>query len=248
MPIPILVAIGWGIAIVVGGTLGTAAVVVAGVILWDIIETYLKGRKIAVLGDNETGKTTLLKFLSTGVVPKEYKPTINVETVEKIRLSDLDLELSEFILKETKDVYGSRLSMGKWKELFIRADLVLYLVRADSILNQDTTRENRIRGDFKTIKNWLDERKTNPPYFFIIGTFADKIKGWPTSPEDTKELQPLIERFRGNDTIRQITAIISSTKGASKAENVLIGSLKDNESAIDLVLTLFSQLSIMLKD
>ncbi len=45
---------------------------------WDDIQMALKGKRLAVLGARG-GKTHLVKFLTTGSIPAEYKQTVAPE-------------------------------------------------------------------------------------------------------------------------------------------------------------------------
>ena len=85
---------------------GAAAVVAAGVTYWnrggmkDVWESLiisLKGKRVAVLGERNVGKTVLLKFLTSGEVPDEYMQTVLTEKVEgkRFAMGDLKLDLKE---------------------------------------------------------------------------------------------------------------------------------------------------------
>ena len=73
------------------GLLGLGAGVAA------LLADDIAGKKFSVLGERETGKTTLINFLTTGTLPKTYVQTLYPkETVEN------DLELKELKLKIEK--------------------------------------------------------------------------------------------------------------------------------------------------
>lgn len=136
---------------------------------WDKIIIALKGKNIAILGAREVGKTHLLKFLTTGSIPTEYKQTVRPEKIsaKRFKLSDLNLNI-----KESLDVSGDTVAHAQWRELHDNADFVFYLIRADRIMIGDESAESRIRNDMRHISDWRKECK-NPPQIFIIGTHCD---------------------------------------------------------------------------
>jgi hypothetical protein len=67
--LPLLIWIGGGVISVVCCA-GMAA------LRWNEIVMVWKGKRLAVLGERGVGKTHLVKFLSTGSIPEEYKQTV----------------------------------------------------------------------------------------------------------------------------------------------------------------------------
>lgn len=108
---------------------GAATVIAAGVAywkrdeikdLWESLIISLKGKRVAVLGERNVGKTVLLKFLASGEVPGEYIQTVLTEKVEQKRFAMGDLKLD---LKETRDVSGGHDAIEEWKTLHDEADI-----------------------------------------------------------------------------------------------------------------------------
>ncbi len=65
MPVDLLV---WIVIAAVSALAGTTIA-----LNWDNILIALKGKKLAVLGARGVGKTHIIKFLSSGSIPAEYK-------------------------------------------------------------------------------------------------------------------------------------------------------------------------------
>lgn len=94
MPIPIVVLIVAGIIVAVTGTTIT-------VVKWDKILIALKGKRLAVLGARAVGKTHLVRFLTSGSIPSEYKQTVAPEKASSRRFSLKELDLR---IKDTLDI------------------------------------------------------------------------------------------------------------------------------------------------
>ena len=163
MPIPIIVWIVAGVVSVLAGG-GTALYK-----YWPEIVKALKGKRIAVLGARGVGKTHLIKFLTTGSIPSEYKQTLAPEktTANRLQLKDLEIKI-----RDTLDLSGDKAAYAEWKELHDMSDLVFYLLRADRLIAGDTNVESRVRDDLRHIGDWRKASSPRSP-FFIIGTHCD---------------------------------------------------------------------------
>ena len=220
--IPIIIAV----ATVVGG----------GVVLnWDKILIGLSGKKIAILGARGVGKTTLIKFLTTGSIPESYKQTVHPERVEKRRFQLRDLDLK---IKDTRDLPGGSDAYAEWKRLYNEADLVFYLLRVDRLVERNVETENRVRRDMKQIEGWL-KAKEPQSRFFIIGTHCDL-----TDPDLTE----LSEDKRGDyqDAVRALPVIQECVQrvGSDSTVTVVLGSLKSREETEALVYEIFKQVEL----
>jgi len=220
--LPIIIAI---VAIVLGG--GTIAVVA----MWDDIVIQLKGKRFALLGERGVGKTTLFNFLTKGVI-QETKQTVRTEKVEKVRRNMGDLEL---ILKETRDVPGSKDAYAAWKDVFENADVVLYLFRADKIIKGSTSCKDRMLSDMRHIGNWLRANR-NGRRFFLVGTHCDKDSDFNSLTKSTQG--DYVDKIRNNETVDMCMLLA----GDPKKDALLLGSLKTHASQQALVSHLLGEL------
>lgn len=207
---------------------GAVALVTAGVAYWnredikdawDTLIISLKGKRVAVLGERNVGKTVLLTFLANGELPSEYMQTVLTEKVEGKRLAMRDLKLD---LKETRDVPGSHDAIEEWKKLHDDADIVLYLVNAQQVNHQ------RIVRDLGKIEDWRKERAT-PPELVVVVTHMDKVLEYNATPES------------GRGHLRDRFVRLNLDAGLSKLSRrpqIILGSLVDQEEARKLVATL----------
>tara|TARA_R110002020_G_scaffold37705_5_gene113692 strand:+ start:10936 stop:11616 length:681 start_codon:yes stop_codon:yes gene_type:complete len=208
MPLPVIAAV---ILIVAG--LSTAAVVTLN---WDYILIALKGKRITVLGERGVGKTTLVQFLTSGTLPTDVAQTLAPEKNpgRRFALKDLDLKV-----KDITDVSGSEDAYAEWKKQVLGADMILYLLRADLVNQDDPAVTKRTLKDLKHLGDWLEGTKRRPR-LFIIGTHCDL-------DEKFKRLSPAnkgdyLDEFTRNSVVRQL---ISHGGGQAQA-TVLLGSLK----------------------
>ena len=97
MPLPI---VAWIVIGVVSLLVGTTIAV-----KWDDIVVALKGKRLAVFRAPIIGKTHLIKFLSSGSIPTEYKQTVAPKKASSRRFQLKDLNLK---VKDTLDVSGGQ--------------------------------------------------------------------------------------------------------------------------------------------
>jgi len=213
MPLPL-------IPIVVGLACALAGGVIVWVITinWDAIVIWWKGKTLAVLGANETGKTTLIDFLTAGEVPERYDPTSATQPTKGNRYELKDLCLS---LKESRDVPGNPHAADQWKTTVQGADILIYLVNAAKLLEGDRQTTSRIERDTKMIRGWLAKTPKSMGCM-IIGTWADKIPGY--REMDGKAMSDLANRFGQNPSVR--SAVRSLRTEQTPEIPVFLGSLE----------------------
>lgn len=207
------------------------------------VVSILKGKKIAVLGARATGKTTLLNYISFGILLERYKQTIIPEEIN-LRLSKLSDEL-DIHLKKTTDVGGGKDDYPEWKKLFIDSNLVLYLVRADKLFQQDEKTKERVIEDAHQFYQWVKEirsRKKNyyklekiSKQFFIIGTHCDRDPNFLQLRDDNAGNYK--EQF-GN--LEAVSEMIQALGGKRKVK-VVLGSFENTDNADKLIKQIFRQ-------
>lgn len=205
--------------------------------IWDRIVIAFKGKKLAVLGERQVGKTTLIQFLTEGSIPTKYTQTVAPKPVSRKRFQLKDLQLS---IKRGFDFGGSTDSYGEWKKQCQEADLILYLLRADRLLAGDATVEGRIRDDLKHIEGWLAEwrkKQKRPLPFFIIGTHCDLNNDFVVLTDDT--VGAFHDKFRDLPIVRELVA----RGGGLQLVKVVLGSMESIDATQNLVYEIFKQAS-----
>ena len=224
MPAPLVI---WGIIV------GVTALLGGGVALGvnrDKLVVALQGKRIAILGEREVGKTTLFKFLSEGWLPLEYNATMvgDKTAAKRFKLKDLDLKL-----KQSEDVAGGKDHHGEWQASAESSDLLIYLVRSDRLLAGHHATEARVKRDVEEhIKNWVSKKRVA-----IVGTFADKD---PRFADPAKHVE-MADAFRALQSVKRMRAALGGDGGGADV-TIVLGSLAHDKYARDLVYALFSAL------
>jgi hypothetical protein len=241
----------WQILVVVA--IGVIAATVAK--NWDKIVVAWKGKTIAVVGARRVGKTTLIRFLTTGSLPAEYAQTVGTTRVASARRNLRDLELN---LKETVDVPGAAEAYGEWKAAIERADVVLYLFRADKIWLEDRPTIRQVVSDMRQVGQWLDdvregdrqkrdvaqgpvrrftqmERGRSGPAFYLVGTHCDLHRDFAILTAD--KIGDYNDRFRELDVMKTLVLLA----GGKSSVRVVLGSMSSEEYTESLAYSIFSQ-------
>lgn len=201
-------------------------------IIWDKIVIALTGKKLAVLGERRVGKTTLITFLTKGTIPEKYAQTVTPQKTESRRFKLKDLSLS---IKALNDVPGSKDDYAQWQSVTDDADIVMYLLRIDKLMNGDKRTEARVEADMGQIGRWLQENPKDSP-FFIIGTHCDLTK-----PDLTKLPEDQIGDYQDRINKMPIIQKIVQLGGGRKKVRVVLGSLKWKCETEKLVYHIFDQ-------
>ena len=184
----------------------------------------LSGKRFAVLGQENVGKTVLIKYLTEGVFTKTYKETILEEKTPKNVLHLKDLKLK---IKESKDVSGGG-GYGPWKNIFVDSDIVLYLFRLDSFEKGSSI--ERIKRDVGQISKWInDNQNTKERKIIVIGTFADKVTN--IDHKKDEHIAKLISELKRNTVINNMIIQL----GGGRKVPLIIGSMVDEPSTMKLV-------------
>jgi len=225
MPIPLLAIV----AVALAG-IGGAAVVAFN---WEKIKAALHGKRLAVLGERGVGKTSLITFLQSGILPERYRETGVPKkfAARSFRLEDLDITL-----KEMYDLSGDESAYGEWKIEVGKADALLYLLRADKIYAGNRSYETRVKNDIRHLVDWLDEQKQRP-YFLLIATHCDKVPELSNIPSE--KYAGYVDKFRRLPVISELVEL----GGGDGQVRVVLGSLKSVPRTRNLVYSIFESLS-----
>lgn len=142
------------------------------------IHSSLFGKKVVILGQRATGKTTLLKFLQTGEMTLSHQATIGVSKIKqtkegKQKLKDLNWTVK--LAKIQKDYAGTTGDYSAWKEGLKEADVFIYLFNIKDWLNENSKEqvEQQLLKDAEELSKVIDYKKNIP--IFIIGTHLDQL-------------------------------------------------------------------------
>jgi len=143
---------------------------------WKYIKKKLFGKNISILGDSQTGKTTLQTYLRSGKIP--IKKVDKTGTKENLPDNYISMDEISFVISQGEDIGGEEIFFrNNWKEIFNKSDSCIYLIDISKVLQNDVEYLNRIKKHVKHLINWkrdLLESKKNFNLIFI-GNFLDKI-------------------------------------------------------------------------
>lgn len=241
---------------------GTVIVVVGTAITYrqrqDIIR-FLYGKKIAILGERETGKTTLYTYLCEGRLIKEYEQTIAKTKMPRANRTIDDLKIR---IQEGYDIGGAKPDRDTWKILFRESDIVFYLFRADR-LDQEycescetkkyacSKTKERIPSDLDRIAQWIKEEEKekeklsqdkkilikklsklpSKKILFAVGTHCDNINDY----------EKKIDILKSHYLVKRMTGIARSLDDKILTV-VALGSLRSSKDAENLVKDIFSSI------
>lgn len=202
---------------------------------WEAIVISLKGKKIAVLGERRVGKTTLLKYMTEGILIDEYTATLASKETKKrlFKLDDLDIKV-----RKTRDVSGAgnQNVYNAWKNLFKDSDLVFYLVRADKLIERDADTQERVIADMTSIEQWIKNKDIyKQQRIFIIGNH------WEPHPVFSKlgdcDQGKFLDDFVELPSVKHMMSLASD----AHVVKVVIGSLANKKSADKLITQIFHE-------
>lgn len=147
------------------------------------IITYhcLKGDKMAILGMQESGKTTILRYMQGYTYNSSYKPS------GKEKYERFDWKVGDRTIKAGVDIGGGdEWVKDNYPVLIANNDIIMFVFNADEFLNSNKYKRStlgRLDFVFENIKEKkggnLDDFIKN--HFALIGTHADFIDESPKS-------------------------------------------------------------------
>lgn len=164
MPAPLIIAA--AIAVVTLGAGGISA----------YLKRHLANKRVAVLGAQQVGKTTLFVTLRDGRPPEHPKRTVDPAPGSTFHLQVGKREATFEIPADLRGHDG--VGFPNWKAATEKADWVWYLFRADLIALGDATTTRIVEDHLTRLKTWLDDMKGPRPKVLLVGTFADQAQGY----------------------------------------------------------------------
>ncbi len=215
------------VIIAIGGVIMLGAAAFFVLKKWEKIKLFFKGKRIAILGPEGCGKTTLYDIIHKG------KLNIPDQKIMGIRLKKgniLYMDELKVYIKEGVDIPGDDRNLNEWQKIVMESDIVLYLFNSKLVYDNNENYINRIYNDMRIFNSWKKEKK-NTTVVLLVGTFADHIKGM----EEKNEAKSIIKIIHDNinDAINQ---------GDIDHNNLIIGSLIDEENSKNLVLAIIKLL------
>ena len=169
------------VRIIQAGIVALATAVVAGVVALAVkmLMRKLADKKIAILGAQQVGKTTLLLVLRDGKIPRRVTATVDPAPGGKFSMPVGDRTVD---FEVPRDIPGNDdMAYSTWKEALDESDYVWYLFRADLIALNDPDTNSLVSDHLGVIKDWMNNLSGKKPKVILIGTFADLSPSYSTS-------------------------------------------------------------------
>lgn len=188
----------------------------------DKLSSKTKGKRFAVLGVRQVGKSHLIEFLVNGTIPKGYKKTLTAVKTPKKKINLRELHLQ---LKESRDLPGDDSSRAEWKSLVEESDFVLYLLRADHVLANNADVEKRVKSDIRFIAEWIEQNNTPKcdRKLFVVATHCD-MSAYYQSTYST-DMAGFLDMFKKLPVIRELVI----RGGGLKKVRVIAGSMRTEQ-------------------
>jgi len=210
-------------------------VVAVGIVSAVILVRRARGKSLAVLGPRKAGKTTLITFLSSGEIPRGYRPTVLRETARGrqrvpgtgrrlplgIKMKDLALKLT-MLDNPGMTPEGDLTNLHTWQGSAQDVDLICYLVNVMQ-LHERRYWKVALNGA-RHIARWDEDGSHRK---LLILTYCDLDPAWAQDNPDAISGRSEVIELRKN----------------LRAENIIMGSTKDENSTRDLAYDLLQVLA-----
>lgn len=169
--------------------------------------TEISRRKIVIIGDPKTGKTSIVRRFTEGSIPTEYTPTYFENSKKRVALKKEKIELNIFDAGGDKKFDNIRPLNYTGADLFI---ITFALDSKDSLQN--------------VVKKWAPEiSKLDGVPIILVGNKEDK-----RFDSTGKEFVSYKEGINARDTIKAVEYIECSAKKNIRIEEIFEFALQDD--------------------
>jgi hypothetical protein len=210
---------------------GVAVATLVGIIM---LVRRARGKSLAILGPRRAGKTTLATFLEAGEIPRGYRPTVLRTTMQGrqrvpgtgrrlpigIKMKDVALNLT-MLDNPGMTPQGDLVKYRIWQESTKDVDLICYLVDVVQLRN-NRYRKVAVNGA-QHVARWAGDSQ----HRLLILTHTDLDPAW---------AQGNLDEIGGRAEVKELRQQL-------RAENVIMGSLKDQDGARELTYELLQVLA-----
>lgn len=187
----------------------------------------VSGRTLAILGERQSGKTTLTRLMSQGILgDPEY-----IETVADTSYAGATTTLPDgtvLHVGDLKDLPGDESAWLPWRNRVQESHHVIYLLRSPQLRTGRSTARNRCRRDLQQIAIWIEEANSEERgERSVVLVFSHRDLDTDQSANTNDYAHGLIEAA-------DLTAAVTTLRRAARV-NYVAGSLHSQEAANSLL-------------
>ncbi|NEO61575.1 MAG: hypothetical protein F6J98_14505 [Moorea sp. SIO4G2] len=212
------------------------------------------GRKLGILGVDDSGKSTLRKLMVDCELVKDVKPTSKRERHRRVVIKE-NRANKKIAFSYIDDTAGDRNNYNVKKEVFKKVDYIIYVVRSEYILvvdkfdkfvNKSKKQQyiTAIQHDFKHFDDW--GKKNN---FIIVGNYFGDLRGKGKDMVNVNPIECGVPSFSDSDFSNsylrnfkdRLNTVINNAQIAKNADWI-VGSLVSGKFANQLIIDILHKL------
>ena len=193
--------------------------------------TKADGKKIAILGRRETGKSRIFELLTTGKIDitKTYEQTRTFNAISETHVKIVDANI-DFVMVNSADLGGSERSYSDWLKQAKDADFILYLINAKDLMENKAGFKENIKKDMQMINEIV--RNNEVSKVFLVTTHSDEVSLY------KKDRDKFENKIENHSLVLESQLIL----GGKNKVQLLIGSLDSTENGKSLLKQIFINL------
>lgn len=193
LPLLLLIPLGVGVAATASGIAALVTSKKGKAKAEPQLPAELDGKKVAILGAQRVGKTTLLRFLEAGKLPTKPAPTVDPTPGGQFEMNVNGVRVA-FDVPE--DVPGNGgLQFKDWQRAVDGADYVWYLFHSDLMADTYQPTAHEVRKHVMLLQQWIASGVGPRPKVILIGTHADGHGAYAENPlvvdADARDADPI---------------------------------------------------------
>lgn len=184
--------------------------------IFDLIIRFFFGKKILVIGDNNSGKTTLQYFLRGYSFCPNYESTSDLVFLKPNSYKNGKIK---FHLRKGVDLNGDRIYNKYWENLIKESNYVIFLFNTYNVYHNDKDTIRYLNENLPLASKLCKKYKRK---LIVIGNYTDKIYNFDENKKDIKnKLRPFLANALDEADIKFKSIIFGNMKTRGDAAELL---------------------------